>query len=104
MLSQVKSLIDEHKVLIFSKSYCPFCRKTKELLDSKGVKYHSIELNEVEDGAELHQALKTHSGHPTVPNVYIGGVHIGGNDHTEAAAESGKLKEALDKTGVKHDF
>ena len=34
--------------------------------------------------------------HPSqVPNVFIGGVHLGGNDDTQAAAASGKLKEML---------
>ena len=33
------------------------------------------------------------SGQRTVPNVYINGKHLGGNDDTQAAASNGKLKE-----------
>ena len=43
--AKVQSLINENPVMIFSKSYCPFCDKTKRLFQSKGVSYGSIELD-----------------------------------------------------------
>ena len=44
----VKDYINNHQVMVFSKSYCPFCKQTKALLDSKGVKYEIVELDVVE--------------------------------------------------------
>jgi glutaredoxin 3 len=34
-------------IAVFSKSYCPYCKATKSLLDSMGAKYYAIELDQV---------------------------------------------------------
>jgi len=57
--------------------------------------YTAIELNEMEDGRELQMALLGFTGQRTVPNVFINGKHLGGNDDTQRAAMSGKLQEML---------
>lgn len=54
-----------------------------------------IELDEVDNGAAIQDALKTLTGQRTVPNVFIKGEHLGGNDVTQAAAKSGKLQKLL---------
>ena len=54
-----------------------------------------IELNELENGPEVQSALLDISGQRTVPNVFVKGKHLGGNDDTQAAARSGKLEEML---------
>lgn len=67
-------------VLIFTKPGCPFCAKAKLMLDSKGYAY-----DEVQVGKDVTLAgLKAASGRDTVPQVYIGGKHIGGSDDLEA--------------------
>ena len=57
-----------------------------------------MELNEREDGAEVQAALAELTGQRTVPNVFIKGQHLGGNDDTQRAARSGKLQELLAKS------
>lgn len=90
-----KEIADNH-VVIFSKSYCPFCSKTKELFQDLGVSDAKIyELDTMADGADIQAALMDISGQRTVPNVFIDGQHIGGNDNVQAANNSGKLKELL---------
>ena len=100
MQNQVQDLINANKVMVFSKGYCPFCTKTKDMLKSKGVAFHAVEMDEMAGGDALHQNLKTFSGQNTVPNTYINGKHMGGNDDMQAAAKNGKLKQALDAAGV----
>jgi len=92
---EIKGAIAASKVVVFSKDYCPFCKATKELLDGMGVEYSAIEINLMSNGADYQAALTGISGQRTVPNVYIGGVHLGGNDDTQKAAKSGKLEEML---------
>jgi glutaredoxin 3 len=53
------------------------------------------ELNQMDDGADIQAALLEVSGQRTVPNVFVKGEHLGGNDDTQAAARSGKLSEML---------
>ena len=38
-------MIDSHPVMVFSKSYCPYCRASKALLGEKGVKFEVYELD-----------------------------------------------------------
>ena len=84
-------------MVVFSKSYCPFCTTTKQLFSSMSIDAKVIELDGMENGAEIQGALLDISGQRTVPNVFIKGEHLGGNDDTQAAARSGKLEELLKK-------
>lgn len=54
-----------------------------------------IELDKLDNGSEIQSALLDITGQRTVPNVFIKGKHLGGNDVTQAAAKNGKLKEML---------
>lgn len=45
--SKAQSIIDENPVVVFSKSYCPYCKATKSLLNEKGAKYFLMELDQV---------------------------------------------------------
>jgi glutaredoxin len=45
IMDKVDSLIQANKVMIFSKSYCPFCNKVKALFENHNEIYHSIELD-----------------------------------------------------------
>ena len=60
-------------------------------------------MDEIDGGDQMHQALKSHSGQNTVPNTYIGGVHIGGCDDLRAKLGNGKVKEALDACGASYN-
>ncbi|KAF9416766.1 hypothetical protein BGZ94_010124 [Podila epigama] len=93
----IRQSIAENPVMIFSKSYCPYCLRVKDLFDDMHVKYKALELDEHDLGDEIQQSLKALSGQATVPNVYIKGNHVGGSDATQAAKESGKLQELLNK-------
>jgi len=84
-----------NKVVIYSKSRCPYCAKTKQLFDDMSQPYSAIELDEREDGDQLQTALFTMTQQRTVPNVFVAGQHVGGNDDTQQAARSGKLTALL---------
>ena len=64
-------------VVVFSKSYCPFCAKTKALFESINVDANVIELDLRDDGADIQSDLKVKTGQSTVPNVFIKGIHLG---------------------------
>lgn len=44
---KAQQIIDENAVVVFSKSYCPYCRATKSLLNDKHAKYFLMELDQV---------------------------------------------------------
>ncbi|EJK59906.1 hypothetical protein THAOC_19811 [Thalassiosira oceanica] len=90
-----KAEIAANDVVVFSKAYCPFCTSTKQLLDQLKIDAKVYELDQMEDGAAIQGALLDISGQRTVPNVFVKGKHLGGNDDTQAAARTGKLQELL---------
>merc|ERR1712002_1264494 len=81
-MEQVDNLISKNKVMVFSKTTCPFCTKIKQLFDSLKIEYEVLELDQISDGADVQAALLEKSGQRTVPNVFINGEHIGGCDDT----------------------
>ena len=82
---------------MFSKSYLPYCQYTKDLFNNMSVNAKVIELDQVDNGDDIQRALQVISGQRTVPNVFVKGQHLGGNDDTQAAARNGKLKQMLEK-------
>lgn len=80
--SLIKEYIDQNKVMIFSKTTCPYCQKVKQLFQSLGVDFKPLELDTIENGVEVQQVLLEMYGQKTVPNVFIGGQHVGGCDST----------------------
>ncbi|MBF7072031.1 glutathione peroxidase [Glaciecola sp. MH2013] len=72
------------EVSLFTKPGCPFCAKAKTLLSDAGYEFEEIVL-----GSQASLAsLKAISGRDTVPQVFIGGQHIGGSDDLEAFLQS----------------
>jgi glutaredoxin 3 len=69
------------KVVIYTKSRCPNCVATKNLLTQKGVKFDEIFMD---DKPEEYVALKNRTGMMTVPQIFINDQLIGG--YTELAA------------------
>ena len=67
-------------VALFTKPNCPYCQNAKRLLDKHGFNYEEIVLGK---DATL-TSLKAMSGRETVPQVFIGGKHIGGSDDLES--------------------
>eukprot|EP00850_Spirogloea_muscicola_P015703 SM000123S25815 [mRNA] locus=s123:54828:55508:+ [translate_table: standard] len=97
---KAKSLITDNPVMVFSKSYCPFCKKVKELFSSMNVKHKVYELDQEQDGSQIQEALTQEYHQRTVPFVFVGGKLLGGADATIAANKSGELQKLLSEQQV----
>ena len=78
----VDNLIENNKLLIFSKTYCPFCKRVKALFSQIGVleKAKVVELDTRDDAFEIQTEMaKRTGGKRSVPQVFINGEHIGGS-------------------------
>ncbi|CAN8300827.1 unnamed protein product [Cochlearia groenlandica] len=95
----VKKTISSHNIVIFSKSYCPYCKRAKSVFKELDQVPHVVELDEREDGWSIQSALGEIVGRRTVPQVFINGKHIGGSDDTVDAHESGELAKLLGVSG-----
>ncbi|XP_073310756.1 glutaredoxin-like [Primulina huaijiensis] len=99
-LPKAKELVSANPVMVFSKSQCPFCVSVKKLLTEIGASYKVVELDAEGDGSQIQDALLEWTGQRTVPNVFIGGKHIGGCDATTALHRDGKLVPLLTEAGA----
>jgi glutaredoxin 3 len=80
-------------VEIYSKTFCPYCWRAKHLLDSKRVEYKEIAVDF--GGEARRQMIERANGRTTVPQIFIGGEHIGGCDDLVALERAGKLDELI---------
>ena len=80
-------------VEIYTWEHCPYCQKTIQLFDKKGIKYTRYRIDGDESAREK-MILKA-SGRKTVPQVFIDGRHIGGCDDTHALDEAGELDKLI---------
>ena len=99
-ISCVKTVVSRHPVVIFSKPWCPHCRRAMESLALDGVDDpYVIDLSQM-DAQQIQSTLQQMTGRRTVPNVFIGGKTIGGGDETVALEQSGKLRAMLQSAGA----
>ncbi|KAF9654154.1 glutaredoxin [Thelephora ganbajun] len=91
----VEDAIAGNKIVIFSKSYCPYCRKAKNLLTSDFAhlkdQIYIKELDQSPDGREIQDYLQEKTGQSTVPNIFINQRHVGGCDKVVTLKDGGKL-------------
>eukprot|EP01025_Chloroclados_australasicus_P040405 TRINITY_DN42188_c1_g1_i1.p1 TRINITY_DN42188_c1_g1~~TRINITY_DN42188_c1_g1_i1.p1 ORF type:complete len:181 (-),score=1.54 TRINITY_DN42188_c1_g1_i1:117-584(-) len=93
----------ENPVMVYSKSYCPFCAETKGLFRDLEVDAKVVELDQIHEGVDIQQELQRLTGSRTVPQVFVGGEYIGGNSETQSLHRSGNLRSKLDAAGVSHN-
>ncbi|KAK4528102.1 hypothetical protein GAYE_SCF51G6036 [Galdieria yellowstonensis] len=94
---QVDALIKDEPVVVFARSDCPFCKQAKALLDALSIAYKLIEIDKVENGAELLEVLQKRTGQNTVPNIFISQKHIGGWTQLEQLYQKGLLRANSDR-------
>ncbi|GBE77469.1 glutaredoxin [Sparassis latifolia] len=90
----VETTILDNKIAIFSKSYCPYCKRAKALFAAKfpdvPTKIHELDLLG-EEGSAIQQYLLEKTGQRTVPNIFINEKFIGGCDSVTSLDQEGKL-------------
>eukprot|EP00929_Paragymnodinium_shiwhaense_P007251 TRINITY_DN111187_c0_g1_i1.p1 TRINITY_DN111187_c0_g1~~TRINITY_DN111187_c0_g1_i1.p1 ORF type:complete len:218 (+),score=28.36 TRINITY_DN111187_c0_g1_i1:76-654(+) len=100
----VEAFISGNPVAIFSLSRCPFCADAKQALEEMGVSYAALELDEMgEEGAHIKAALGRLTQRTSLPNIFIGGMGIGGcNDGPGLLTlkKSGELERLLQMAGA----
>ncbi|KAG2678860.1 hypothetical protein I3760_11G023400 [Carya illinoinensis] len=99
-LTKVKEIVSSTTVVVFSKTYCGYCKRVKQLLTQLGATNKVIELDEERDGDDIQSALLEWTGQRTVPNVFSGGKHIGGCDVVVEMYQAGRLLPLLTEVGA----
>ena len=79
-------------VEIYTTQTCPYCIAAKGLLKKKGIAYTEIDVGAA---PALRQAMTERAGRRSVPQIFIGGTHVGGCDDLHALDHAGKLDPML---------
>ena len=81
------------RIEIYSKTTCSYCYRAKRLLESKGLAYDEYLIDF--GGPKRAEMIQRANGRTTVPQIFIGGRHIGGCDDLVALEARGKLDALL---------
>jgi glutaredoxin 3 len=80
------------EILLYTTAVCPYCVRAKALLDSKGVVYRELRVDEND---ELRDEMVRLSGRRSVPQIFINQQAIGGCDDLYALEKQGNLDSLL---------
>jgi cysteine synthase len=101
----IDAAVRDQPVVMFALEWCEFCWAVKKLFARLGVAYESVDVDAVrfqEDdlGVKIRALLKARTGSPTIPQIYIGGRHVGGCTDLFDAMRAGRLDPMLAAAGV----
>jgi cysteine synthase A len=106
--SFVTAAVRDNPVVMFALEWCEFCWAVRKLFARLGITYRSVDLDSVtfqerDLGVKIRAVLKARLGAPTIPQVFIGGQHVGGCTELFDAMTDGSMQEMLDAAGVRYD-
>jgi glutaredoxin 3 len=84
------------QIELYTTPYCPYCIAAKELLRSKGAPF--IEIDLATDSERRAEMVTRANGRMTVPQIFIGALHVGGFDELHELDRAGKLDPLLENT------
>jgi cysteine synthase A len=96
----------EQPVVLFALEWCEFCWSVRRFLTDMGVPFRSVDLDavsmQVDDlGGGIRKDLRHRTGEATIPQIFIGGVHVGGAVDLLARHDRGELEPLLRRASVR---
>jgi cysteine synthase A len=104
----VTEVVRDQPVVMFALEWCEFCWAVRKLFGRLNIAYHSVDIDSVayqsdDLGVKIRAVLKSRLGVPTIPQIFIGGEHIGGCTDLFDAMRNGTMQERLEAAGVAFD-
>jgi cysteine synthase A len=95
----------ENPVVLFALEWCEFCWSVRKMFAEYEIPYRAIDLDSVanqEDnkGGKIRKAIESRTGQKTIPQIYVGGEHLGGASETFDACKDGSLQKMLEENNV----
>jgi len=81
------------KVVIYTGDLCIHCDWAIELLNKKNIEF--TEYNIAKDAIKREEMFKKSNGAKTVPQIFVGDHHVGGNVELQALERKGELNSLL---------
>ncbi len=95
----------DNPVVLFALEWCEFCWSVRKMLAKYEIPYRSVDLDSVvyqEDnkGGKIRKAIEKQTGLKTIPQIYVGGEHLGGATELFDACKDGSLQKLLEENNV----
>jgi cysteine synthase A len=106
--AMVQKTVAETPVVMYALEWCEFCWSVRKMFEAAGIEYEAVDLDSIayqQDnlGGDIRVVLRQITGTPTIPQIFVGGEHIGGATETFDAFNDGSLKRRFDAAGVSYD-
>ena len=79
-------------ITMYTTAICPYCLSAKNFLKSKGLAWDEVRIDT--DPAER-QRMVDRTGRTSVPQIFVGDVHVGGFDDMMVLHRAGKFEPLL---------
>jgi glutaredoxin 3 len=77
------------RIVIYTARYCPYCASAKALLKRKRIAFEEIDVGG--NWERRDEMIERSNGKITVPQIFVGSVHIGGCEELQVLDRAGKL-------------
>jgi len=96
---------NDNPVVMFATEWCEFSWSVRKMFAQYGIPYRAIDLDSVpyqqdNKGGKIRKAIEQRTGLKTVPQIYVGGVHLGGATEMFDACKDGSLAKMLEENNV----
>jgi monothiol glutaredoxin len=95
VVARVRSLVEQHDVVVVGMSMNPFPGRARRLLEERGIPFEYLELGSYLSQWRVRLALKMWTGWPTFPMIFVKGAFIGGFDDLKRLVDAGELGRML---------
>ena len=104
----VDDVVLDEPVVLFALEWCEFCWSVRKLFARLAITYFSVDLDSVayqpgDRGGKIRAVLAARTGAKTIPQIFIGGTHVGGATDLFDAWRSGEARDLLTKSGTQFD-
>jgi cysteine synthase A len=104
----VTELIRDEPVVLFALEWCEFCWSVRRLFAQVGIAHRTIALDSVEHqagdrGGRIRAVLAAMTGASTIPQIFIGGEHVGGSTDLFRGWRDGSIQQRLVANAIRYD-
>jgi len=95
----------EEPVVLFALEWCEFCWSVRKMFAEYEIPYRAVDLDSVayqenNKGGNIRKVIEQRTGLKTIPQIYVGGKHVGGASETFDAIKDGNFQKMLESNDV----
>ena len=95
----------DEPVVLFALEWCEFCWSVRKMFAEYEIPYRSVDLDSVayqdgNKGGNIRKVIEQRTGLKTIPQIYVGGTHVGGASETFDAIRDGRFQKILEENSV----